>query len=148
MEHAHPLKSNSSRPHEDVLIENLSVREDVKGTKSLVRSVNFDLIHDKITIKCKNDDKAPNQRLNILKSGFCTDPKYTFSLLTDSSERESGFTLQVSHQIDGYKLTGTKDVPTYCRAGGLGPEDRICGQREAEPVVQFTLSNPLPPTSP
>jgi hypothetical protein len=63
----------------------------------------------------------------------CGDSNYRFVL---TKGKETDYSLTIYHQTGvASGLYGAGAVPTYCRAGGTGPKDRICGQVGALTIV-------------
>jgi hypothetical protein len=63
----------------------------------------------------------------------CGDSNYRFVL---TKGKETDYSLSIYHQTGvASGLYGAGAVPTYCRAGGTGPKDRICGQVGAVTIV-------------
>lgn len=63
----------------------------------------------------------------------CGDSKYRF-VLTKGDQTE--FSLTIYHELGpAFGRWAAKDIVTYCRAGGNGPDDFICGQVNKDTIV-------------
>ncbi|KAF6794979.1 hypothetical protein CSOJ01_13557 [Colletotrichum sojae] len=127
-------QTEEPRPSENIDISNFYVRKQQDGT---ITNVNFLLKGDDAAdLACVGDN--PGLPSDVIT---CSDSKYRFTLREGS---ESEFALRIYHELGlavGY--WGEGDVPTYCRAGGLG--DLLCGQVAGTTIV---IDNTPPPVNP
>ncbi|KAI6784029.1 Effector protein PevD1 [Emericellopsis cladophorae] len=118
---AAPTPSN----YENVDIADFAVRKEqsASGEAPTFSSVSFKLSGDDATdLACSASN--PDFSGEIFT---CGDSKYRFALKSGSDDAEFGLTLY--HELGpAVGVWGEGNVPTYCRAGGNGPNDFICQQ--------------------
>lgn len=107
---------------EDVTISNFTAREDKTPTGQDVKAVSFTLDgRDATGLSCSASN--PGDHSEVIT---CGDSKYRFAIWGVDG---GSFNLRVYHETGlavGYY--GEHAVPTYCHAGGAGPNDFVCSQ--------------------
>ncbi|KAL1639463.1 hypothetical protein SLS58_007895 [Diplodia intermedia] len=115
-------------PTEEAAITNLYARK-LNGT-----------VVDSLSFKLSINGKAPYDcSSSTFGYGQCntTDAYYGFGLQRNGS---STYTIVISKVLeDGYSIWGQGAVPTYCHAGGAGPNDFVCSQ--VNNATNFKLSS-------
>ncbi|KAL1638573.1 Effector protein PevD1 [Diplodia intermedia] len=103
--------------YENIDIADLTVRKN-----DGVRSVSFKLSGDDAAdLDCSASD--PGLPSDVIT---CGGSKYRFALYSGG---ESEFALRIYHELGlAAGFYGEGEVPTYCHAGGNGPDDFVCSQ--------------------
>ncbi|KAG9255657.1 uncharacterized protein F5Z01DRAFT_550652 [Emericellopsis atlantica] len=130
-------KATSTPPnpdsYENVDIADFTVRKEQaagQDTPTAINSVSFKLSGDDATdLACSaSNPDFPSEVIT------CGDSKYRFVLQPGSDDAEFGLTLY--HELGpAVGFWGEGNVPTYCRAGGNGPDDFVCQQVAATTFV-------------
>ncbi|KAL1628477.1 hypothetical protein SLS56_005928 [Neofusicoccum ribis] len=113
--------------------------EQASITNLYARKLNGTVV-DSLSFKLSIDGAAPlDCSSSTFGFGACntTDGSYYgFGLQNNGT---SIYTIAVSKVLaDGYSIWGQGAVPTYCHAGGAGPNDFVCSQ--VNNATDFTLS--------
>ncbi|KAI9901062.1 hypothetical protein N3K66_002879 [Trichothecium roseum] len=119
---------------ENVDISDLTVRK-TSGEPTTIQSVSFKLKGDDADgLACEASNPAfPSEVIT------CGESKYRFVISAGEPADESEFGLRVYHELGtAVGSTGFGNVPTYCRAGGAGPNDFVCQQTGAATIVATT----------
>ncbi|KAJ6443792.1 nuclear distribution protein nudE [Purpureocillium lavendulum] len=136
------VPTSEPKPSENIDISDFIVRKDSSPSGTKINVVDFKLKgRDAENLSCTAQSPefpAPKEVTT------CGDSKYRFSLHAGNGGSE--FSLRVYHELGlavGY--WGQGDVPTYCHAGGNGPNDYACVQ--VAPVT-IVIDNTPPPVDP
>ncbi|KAH7310659.1 hypothetical protein B0I35DRAFT_412139 [Stachybotrys elegans] len=139
-----PTNNLQARDTENIDVADLFIRKysHSNGTTT-VSAVGFKLTGDENSdLDCFQENPvfpAPNS------VAICGDSKYRFSLHPGESE-EYEFSLRIYHELGtAFGRWGQGNVPTYCRAGGLGGGDFVCTQVNPTTIVITSGGPPINP---
>ncbi|KAF2758027.1 hypothetical protein EJ05DRAFT_476302 [Pseudovirgaria hyperparasitica] len=123
---AAPTRSTArdSTSYENIDIADLYVRKN-----NGIQAVGFKLSgNDGSAIDCSAS--TPGFPSDVIT---CGETKYRFALYPGQTTE---FGLRIYHELGtAFGYYGEGDVPTYCHAGGNGPNDYVCDQTSATTIV-------------
>ncbi|KAL0261902.1 Effector protein PevD1 [Diplodia seriata] len=110
--------------YENIDIADLTVRKN-----DGIQSVSFKLSgKDATDLDCSASN--PGLPSDVIT---CGETKYRFALYSGT---ESEFALRIYHELGlAVGFYGEGEVPTYCHAGGNGPDDFVCSQVNPTTIV-------------
>ncbi|KAF4303572.1 putative protein elicitor [Botryosphaeria dothidea] len=126
---AAPTSPQSSSPPDPNTYENIDIDDLYVRKNDGIQSVSFKLSGKNATdLDCSASNPGlPSEVIT------CGESKYRFAL---ENGETTEFALHIYHELGlAFGFSAKGDVPTYCHAGGNGPDDFVCAQTNPTTIV-------------
>ena len=126
-----PNPAHCGGPPDPATYENIDISDFYLRKNPGIQNAGFTLKGDDGTVKCEIGEvtSLPSEVQT------CGDSKYRFGLI-ESTNEDSAVGLRLYHETSQFAgKTGEGSVPTYCHAGGNGPDDFVCQQVSETTIV-------------
>lgn len=132
-----PVQESATLTTRQYASENIDINDFFVRKNNGIQAVSFKLSGDDAKdLECSGSNPKPTDVIT------CGDSKYRFVIKPGQVEE---FGLTIYHELGpAFGFYGEGDVPTYCHAGGNGPDDFVCQQVAFTTIV---IDNGADPSS-